>query len=125
MAIREIWSDLHYNLETDFQGSIKKVINVDAVITSIDNILRTRRGSRVMLPQFGSGISSLLFEPASKETVDKISDEIKEAINAWDSRVIINSIEFKTYPDRNIVDIKIFFAVRGYDEIFEYSNSIG
>jgi len=64
MAIvaKEIWSDLHQSLKTDAQGSIKKVINIEAVKTSIDNILRTAKGTRVMLRNFGSDLKGMLFE---------------------------------------------------------------
>jgi len=48
MAQIEVWSDLHQDLVTDSHGSIKKVINVDAVATSIDNILNTNLGERCL-----------------------------------------------------------------------------
>lgn len=122
MAVIEIWSDIHSRIPIDARGSIKKVINVDAVITSIDNILRTRPGERVMLPSFGAGLQDLVFETTSQDAYDNLADAIRTAIETWDDRVIINSIDFQTKPDSNLLTVKMFFAIRGYDRIFEYSN---
>jgi len=44
--IATIWSDLDHRLVQDAQGVLKKVTNVKAVMTSVDNILRTSKGER-------------------------------------------------------------------------------
>ncbi|MHA1690368.1 MAG: GPW/gp25 family protein [Candidatus Heimdallarchaeaceae archaeon] len=126
MAIvaKEIWSDIHQDIKVDAQGSIKKVINIEAVKTSIDNILRTSKGTRVMLRDFGSDLRGLLFENIDDDLVDLIADEIKTAINTWDSRVLVNAVNFKSNADRNQVTIGLKFAIKGYDEIFSMSLNI-
>ena len=126
MAIipNEIWSDLHHDIKTDAQGSIKKVINVEAVKTSIDNILRTPRGTRVMLRDFGSDLKSMLFENMDDSLISRIEDEIKEAITTWDNRVIVNAIDFKADADRNQLSILVKFAILGYDKIFSFSTVV-
>jgi len=120
----KIWSDIHSAIRVDARGSIKVVENVDAIKTSIDNILRTRPGERVMLPSFGAGLQDLVFETTLQEVYDDLADGIKEAIEAWDDRVIVNSVDFVTEPDQNLLTVKMSFAVRGYDRIFQYSASL-
>lgn len=114
----EIWSDLHHDIKTDVQGSIKKVVNIDAVKTSIHNILSTPKGTRVMLRDFGSDLKSLLFENMDETLYDLVEDEIKNAIATWDDRVIVKRVEFTTRADKNQLDIILHFAVRGYSDIF-------
>ena len=121
---KEIWSDLHHDIKTDVQGSIKKVINVEAVKTSIDNILRTPRGTRVMLRDFGSDLKSMLFENIDDSLTDLIEDEIKNAITTWDNRIIVNAVDFKTDADRNQVTVLIKFAIRGYDKVFSFKTVV-
>ena len=121
---KEIWSDLHQDLKTDVQGSIKKVINIEAVKTSIDNILRTPKGTRVMLRDFGSDLKSMLFENIDDSLTDLIENDIKEAIATWDNRVIVNAVDFKTDADRNQVTVLVKFAVRGYDKVFSHSTRV-
>ncbi len=126
MAIvsKEIWSDLHHDIKVDVQGSIKKVINVEAVKTSIDNILRTPRGTRVMLRDFGSDLKSMLFENIDDSLVNLIENEIKDAIAIWDNRVVVNALDFKADADRNQVTVLVKFAIRGYDKIFSFSTTV-
>lgn len=120
-VISEIWSDVHSNITLDARGGIKKDVNVDAVISSIDNILRTRPGERVMLPQFGAGMSDLVFEPTDPDIYDEIEDRLKRSITTWDDRVSIDSVSFQVEADKNTVTVKMSFAIRGYDRIFPYS----
>jgi len=126
MAIQAptVWSDIYAPISFDGQGAIKIGINAEAVAVSIDNILRTRKMERVMLPEFGSGLDSLLFENISDALADALADEIKTAITTWDPRVQVNSIHLKSDPDRNFVNIHAFFSILGLDKIFEYKTSI-
>lgn len=121
---KEVWSDLHHSLKTDARGSIKKVINIESVKTSIDNILRTSKGTRVMLRSFGTDLKGILFENINADLTDMLEDEIRESINIWDNRVIVNSIDFKTDADRNLVTVLVKFTIRGYDEIFSFSTVV-
>jgi hypothetical protein len=117
MAI-EIWSELDDRLVTDNQGNILKAINIEAVRVSIKNILGTYKGERTFLPQFGSGLGDLLFEPMSTSFLNRITADIKNNIEIWDDRVIVTGIDIKSDPDRNQVEITVSFNVRSYTETF-------
>jgi phage baseplate assembly protein W len=126
MAIKstEIWSDLHHDLIIDAQGKLKKVINIEAVKTSIHNILGTSKGERVMLRDFGSGLKGMLFENIDDTLVDRMADEIRSSITFWDNRIIVNSVNFQTNVDRNEVGVTLYFAIRGYDEVFSLNTVV-
>lgn len=124
MPIEEVWSDIHHSITTDAQGNVRKAINVDAVKTSLDNILGTRLGERPMLRSFGSRLGSLLFENLDEVFLDSISSEIRDTIEIWEDRIIINAIDFKVLPDENTLDIFMSFSIRGYEDIFEHSISL-
>jgi len=118
----EIWSDLDHRFQTDAQGSLKKVTNIDSVRTSIDNILRTFQGERVMLPPFASRIKDLVFDPISDRLGRKAAEEVKRVIETWDDRVTIASVDYNSKPDRNFVSLNIHFVLRGYSE--EYVQTV-
>lgn len=120
----EVWSDIHHNIEIDAKGAIRKVTNIDAVKTSIDNILRTIPGERVMLPTFAAGLQDLVFEPTNERIYARVADRIKDAINVWDPRVIVQKVDFIMDQDRNTVTIKMTFAIKGYDQIFTHSTIV-
>jgi phage baseplate assembly protein W len=124
IMVEEIWSDLHHGMILDAQGSIKKVINIDAVKTSLDNILRTRKGERVMRPDFGSDLYDLIFEPISQDVFDLIIEEIRRDIEIWDNRIVVQSMGATGVPDRNEVNVKILFSIRGYEEVFQFNTNL-
>jgi phage baseplate assembly protein W len=113
-----IWSDLDHRIIQDGQGAVKKVTNIDAVVTSIHNILETLQGERVMLPTFASKLKSILFEPMNDELVTFISNEVKTVIERWDDRVSVTETKLYSEPDENFIDIEIWFRVKGYQEVF-------
>jgi phage baseplate assembly protein W len=119
----EVWSDLNDALVTDNQGNILKAINIDAVKVSIRNILGTYKGERTFLPQFGSAIGDLVFEPMSESFLNKITTDLKENIEIWDDRVIVTGVDVKSDPDRSYVEISVSFNVKGYTETFT-TNSV-
>ena len=120
----EVWSDLHQDLVSDAQGNLKKVINVDSVRTSIDNILGTTPGERVFLPTFATQLRGLLFEPITTRLMNRISDEIKTSIETWDDRVEVIGLDFNSDPDNHYVQITLRFNIKSYTETFSHSTTI-
>jgi len=114
----EVWSDLDHRIIQDGQGAVKKVTNIGAVVSSIDNILGTIQGERVMLPPFAARLAQVIFEPMTEDLINFISREVKDVIERWDDRVDVTGVSIFSDPDSNFVDINISFRVKGYDEIF-------
>lgn len=71
-----VWRDLDERLVTDSQGNLKTAENVEAVATSIDNILGTMQGERVMIPQFASRFRSLLFESLTEDLMNYVGKSV-------------------------------------------------
>jgi hypothetical protein len=123
MAKLELWSDLNEQLITDAAGNIKKSVNVESVKTSIDNILRTSKGERVMRPTFASDLKSLVFENLNDSLAQIISDSIKTAIETWDNRVKILNIKLEPKPDDNYVKISVEFNLLSYVSPITYTGN--
>ena len=117
----EVWSDLSHELKADAFGSIKKVINEDSVKTSINNILGTRYGERVMLPNFGCGLKDMLFSPMNEDLGNKMIKDVRTAIENWEDRVIINAVNIYQSQDQSSIKIEVVFQIRGYEDIFQTS----
>ena len=124
MSNKEVWSDLHYDLKHDGRGNLKKVINAEAVKTSIDNILRTSPFERVMLPTFASKLNQLVFSPLNEQTMQTAANEIKTSITQWDNRVVVNSVDFYAQPDQNMLRVEINYSIAGTINIFKHSVSV-
>jgi len=122
--VGEVWSDLDHRLIQDAQGVLKKVINISAVMTSIDNIIRTSRGERVMLPDFASNLKSIVFESMGGPLMDLVSRDIKETIEKWDDRVTVTQVRYLAEPDSNSIALEIAFIIKGFYRVFKYETSI-
>ena len=120
-VLPEIWSDLHQDLVADNQGRLKKVINEDSVRTSINNILGTFQGERIMLPEFASNLRSLVFERTTRDLTDKFAIDVKNMIERWDDRVIVSTVSFNIDPDNHFVSITVLFMIKSYTEIFQHT----
>lgn len=117
-----VWSDIDF--VQDSQGRLKKLINVESVIRSIDNILRTNRGERWGLPQFGTNLSGLLQENMT-DTIRKFAtQEIKESVEMWDDRVIISEVRFESDPDNKSVNIVVLFLIKSLPNIFQHKITV-
>lgn len=89
--------------------------NGKCVADSIFYILNTRKGERVMLPRFGSDIHRFLFEPIDTQTALDIEVEIRDAIDRWEPRVILDEVLVTPNHDQNKYSASIKFRIRGLE----------
>lgn len=108
-----IYSDFNIELPKQQDGDIEKNTDTDAVENSIINILRTRKGSRRMLPEFGCGIYYMLFEPIDTRTGNNIGREIVNALKRWEPRCILNAVNIDVNYDANQYSVSIDYSIVG------------
>ena len=88
---------------------------LEAINSSIENILGTSFGERLFLPEFGSRIGNLLFENINDETAQNIFDELTNAINNWEPRIEVVLDESYIVPDPDNNSYQIFLVYRLVD----------
>lgn len=69
---------------------------------SILQILMTLPGERPMLPQFGTNLRRLAFSQNDAIMKNEIEREIKQGINKFEQRVIVNNIKVETVDDNKV-----------------------
>jgi len=89
----ELYSDVNNKLKLDRTGDVKKDVNLEAIESAIENILLTRKGERVMRPEFGSVLEHYLMEPLSESTAHKIALEVLDALLRQEPRVEVRKVE--------------------------------
>jgi len=119
-----IWSEIDYHFVKDAQGVLKTDVNVAAVMNSIDCILKTRRGERVFLPEFGSILAGMVFEPMNATSIKFLSRTLKDDIERWDDRVNILAVDIYSDIDRGAISITISFKIRGLEDILRYQTEV-
>lgn len=67
--------------------------DVDDIQSSLEILLTTRPGERVMRPDYGCNLDELLFEPLTTTFKTYIKDLVSTAILYYEPRIEVNSIE--------------------------------
>lgn len=79
------------------------ITDIDLVKVDILNHIFTRKGERVFMPNFGTRIPDMVFEPLDQFTLDVIEEDIRAVIN-FDPRVELMEIRvIPSYDDNYVV----------------------
>jgi phage baseplate assembly protein W len=65
---------------------------------SIQILLLTRLGERLMYPTYGSSLGTFLFEPNNPATRKSIEEEITRVLQLWEPRISIDSVSVTVDP---------------------------
>jgi len=85
----------------------------DDIRQSLDILLSTSLGERVMWPGFGWKRDALMFEPLSTSFGAYLAREIENAILFYESRIELNRVDFETATDQSgVILIRLDYTVR-------------
>ena len=80
---------------------------------SIQIILGTAKGERVMRPTFGCNIHDYIFAVINATTLNRIKSAVKEALILWEPRIEVLAVRSSTRnASRGFIDIEIDYKVR-------------
>ena len=76
--------------------------NLAVLASSVKMLISTEIGERVMLPNYGTDIRALLFEPEIQGLETLLQDKITQALVIWEPRVSIISIAIVRNQNRSV-----------------------
>ena len=118
MALKAyVWSDYDEELDKQNDGDIQQQIDVQALLNSINNIIKTRPGERRMIPTFATNTWNMLFEPIDRETARRIAEAILEGIEIWEDRIEVTGFDIEPRHDENSYRCRMSFVVIGSEVI--------
>ena len=82
------------------------------IADAVDIILSTSPGQRVMLPEFGSKLQELVFYPLNDTTVGLARRYVQEALDQWESRIVVDEIDVAPIPAEAVLMITIHYTIR-------------
>jgi len=107
-----VYVDLHLDLtleqniglgiNTSKTRDILVDIDIQAIKNSISNIFNTRKGQKILSPEFGCSLEQYLFEPVSELGAKAIGGTINDAIVKFEPRVDIIKVYVNTNPTNTI-----------------------
>lgn len=77
-------------------GSAVMVSDEEDIAQSLQILLSTRPGERVLLPQFGCNLDVLLFEPITTTLIAFVKDLIHTAVLYYEPRIAMDTININT-----------------------------
>jgi phage baseplate assembly protein W len=76
-------------------------IDIQAIQNSIRNIFTTKKGQKILNPDFGSCLDQYLFTPISKANAKAIGNDILNSVSLYEPRIKINNVIVTPMFDQN------------------------
>jgi uncharacterized protein len=105
-------------------GSVTLVSDEEDIKQSLNILLSTSLGERVMQPEYGCNLTDYLFESLSSSVIGYIKDRVKNAILYYEPRIIAGKIEVTSDASFELVEgrftISIEYTIAGTNSRFNY-----
>jgi len=93
----------------DYDTNIKQAIYV---------IINTVPGERVMRPEFGCEIHSLIFHPANEQTAAVAERYVREALIRWEPRITLKDVTVTPgASERGELFINLVYQIKGQHDV--------
>lgn len=116
----EVYKDVSMVSKPASNGfKIQKNVNVNAVRHALHNIFTWVPGERILNPEFGSRLYTLLYEGITKLTEERIVAEIRHCVSHWEPRaniVEIRNVSTIDDTEDNTIHIEVIFTINGLDD---------
>jgi phage baseplate assembly protein W len=111
-------SGLAFPPGADSRGALAMVAYEEDIRQSIQIILATNPGERVMRPDFGAGLRDFVFEPADLTTVNRLKTRVQEALIDFEPRISVQSVDVTIdSATKSTLFISITYAVRATNTV--------
>tara|TARA_R110000751_G_scaffold285952_1_gene390310 strand:- start:360 stop:803 length:444 start_codon:yes stop_codon:yes gene_type:complete len=92
-------------------GYFSKSTNLELIKSNLSCLIRTERGERFMLPEYGCNLRRFLMEPLDESTFSLIKEEVVTSIRRYLSTVSVGKIQvFETRSGQ--LKVNLFCSVR-------------
>lgn len=95
------------------RGYLQTAYTRDLIYSSLYNILSTRKGERVNLPEFGTRLHTLLFEPLDAITRKLAENIVTEDIQRWENRIELLDVKVGQNDDLNEMTVSVRYVIIG------------
>jgi phage baseplate assembly protein W len=124
-----VYSDLHLDLVLEKNiGKGDNPVNtndlridkdLDAIKNSIRNIFSTKKGQKILSPEFGASLEQYLFERVDIFFGNLIGEEILRNLSLYEPRVEVIRIDVLPIPDQNEYKIKVLYRYKNLQKEYE------
>jgi hypothetical protein len=94
----------------DEQGALDYADGPDKIAQSIQIIIETEPGERIMRPSFGCGLRRYLMRPNTNATRALISHDVEQGLTAFEPRINLTNVSVDPGDDPALVLIRISYV---------------
>jgi uncharacterized protein len=110
-----------FNKET---GTVELVSNEEDIRQSLNILLSTTLGERVMQPRYGCDLTNYVFETLNSSVIGYLKDRVKNAILYFEPRIIAEKIEVTAAESFDLIEgrftISVEYTIPGTNSRFNY-----
>lgn len=89
---------------------VKDEVNVH---NSLEVLLATLPGERIMQPQYGCSLEDFLFEPITTSIITRMTDRIEQAIISFEPRVRVLNVSIVDFvAEAGKIDIHVHYEIK-------------
>lgn len=107
-----------------FLASARSVAMTEAeedIYRSLEILVTTGLGERVMLPEYGCNMEDMMFEPMDTATQTLLFDRVKTAILYYEPRIAVENISLQTERlTEGVILIEVEYRVRATNSRFNF-----
>ena len=102
-------------------GTVEMLAQEADIASSLEVLLQTARGERVMLPQYGCNLDELIFESLDTRMKTLMTDKIESAILYHEPRIELEKVNLDESRElEGVILIEIVYRVRTTNSRFNF-----
>lgn len=107
-----------FPLNADADGALQRAAYEHSVRQSIQIILGTAKGERLMRPDFGCGIHELVFDSLTAATSGRVTAAVRDALLRFETRIDVRDVRVSSAGSGEVLLISIDYEVRATNNVF-------
>lgn len=113
-----------WSFPTSFKPLTKQVdmvVSEEDIEQSLELLLGTRPGERIMQPAYGCNLDIMLFEPITITLITYIKDLVRKAILFYEARIDVLAIDISTEKvNEGVILIEVNYILRSTNSRFNF-----
>lgn len=103
---------------------LKTITNEEAIITSLKNIMNTKKCSRLLNPELDFNLSTFLFEPLNESKAWFIGYMLNRMIPEYEPRVTVNSVSININYDQDSYHVSMEIYIPEIEKELIFSTAL-
>lgn len=118
------YKDFDLSFAVKSSGELYTKRDAAAVKQSVKNLVLTNYFEKPFNPYFGANLTDMLFELADLDTTANMDRRLRDVIETYEPRALVQNIDVNLQPDNNSLRVTITFQVVNSTEIVTFTTVV-